>query len=129
MNIIVNPQLPIAIYRQIVDQIVQHLAAGQLLPGDQLPSIRSLSTQLRINPNTVIKSYRELELRGFAESRHGKGYFATVDSALKAHRGWHKRAREDLQSAVESACRMGVSSVEILEIVNETLKREDPGHE
>ena len=121
MNIILNPQSPIALYRQIVDQIVQHLAAGQLAPGDQLPSIRSLSTRLRINPNTVIKSYRELELRGFAESRHGKGFFTSGESASQARVGWGIRAREDLQSAVTAAIRMGISSAEICKIVDETI--------
>ncbi|MBN1296411.1 GntR family transcriptional regulator [bacterium] len=121
MNITINLQSPIAIYRQIVDQIVQNLAEEQLAPGDQLPSIRSLSTELRINPNTVIKAYRELEFRGYAESRHGKGYFAAGRAVARAREDWRERAREEIATVVVRAVRMGMEPKEVETIVQETL--------
>lgn len=122
MNISINSQSPVAMYRQIVDQIVQNLAAGQLVPGDQLPSIRNLSTRLRINPNTVIKAYRELELRGYAESRHGRGFFAADGATVQARRDWRGRVRESIRTAIFNAIRMGMQAPEIIEIVNETIE-------
>ncbi len=123
MNVRVNPKSPIAIYRQVVDQVVQNLAAGLLAPGDQLPSIRSLSTQLRINPNTVIKAYRELELRGYAESKHGKGFFAAEGSDVQAREDWQVRVRDEIESTVARAMKLGLSPSDILTIVNETLSQ------
>ena len=117
MNVVINSQSPVAMYRQIVDQVIQNLAAGQLAPGDQLPSIRSLSTELRINPNTVIKAYRELELRGYAESRHGKGFFAADGSAKQARDDWRVRARDEIRDAVTRAVKLGMKSTEIMDIV------------
>ncbi|HPQ39286.1 MAG TPA: GntR family transcriptional regulator [bacterium] len=122
MNIQINAHSPVAMYRQIVDQIVQNLAAGRLAPGDQLPSIRNLSTRLRINPNTVIKAYRELELRGYAESRHGRGFFAAGGAMDQAREDWRIRAREGIRVAVTDAIRMGMRSMEIRDIVNEIIE-------
>lgn len=65
----------VPIYRQIVDQVCRAIAAGQLEPGDQLPSVRALAEQIVINPNTVRKSYSDLIREGVLESQHGKGVF------------------------------------------------------
>jgi DNA-binding transcriptional regulator YhcF (GntR family) len=62
-------------YRQLVDQIRQALVAGVLVPGDQLPTVKEIVTHLAINPNTVSKSYRELEHEGLVEGRPGAGTF------------------------------------------------------
>jgi len=71
----VDPHSDIPIYRQMVDAIVAAIEAGEIRIGDKLPSIRELSAKLKINPNTTAKVYRELELRGFLESRAGAGCF------------------------------------------------------
>ncbi len=63
------------IYEQMVSAVIAAIDAGQLDIGDKLPSIRSLAAELGINPNTVARVYRELELRGFVESRSGSGSF------------------------------------------------------
>jgi GntR family transcriptional regulator len=62
-------------YLQIAQQIRHALVAGVLLPGDQLPTVKEVVTQLAINPNTVFKSYRELEHEGLVEGRPGAGTF------------------------------------------------------
>ena len=62
-------------YLQIAQQVRQALVAGVLLPGDQLPTVKEVVTQLAINPNTVFKSYRELEREGLVEGRPGAGTF------------------------------------------------------
>ena len=63
------------IYEQILESLRQQIRAGVLLPGEQLPSVRELSARLSINPNTIQRSYRELERTGWIVSQPGKGSF------------------------------------------------------
>ena len=65
----------IPVYKQIIASIVTAIELGELQSGDKLPSIRELSSQLNINPNTTAKVYRELELTGMIESQTGRGSF------------------------------------------------------
>jgi len=62
-------------YRQIMDQVAAALARGALKAGDQLPTVRQLAVDLSINPNTVVRAYRELEIRGVLETQQGTGTF------------------------------------------------------
>lgn len=62
-------------YGQIVQQVRQAVRLGRLLPGDQLPTIKDVVAKLAINPNTVLKAYRELEVLGLVDSRQGRGTF------------------------------------------------------
>jgi len=71
------------VYLQIQAQLERRIAAGALAPGDALPSVRALAKQLRINPNTVVRAYRELEFRGLVETRHGEGTFVTKDAGVQ----------------------------------------------
>src|SRR6266404_14671 len=65
----------VPVYRQIIDQVIGGIAAGTLACGDQLPTVRQLAVDLSINPNTVIRAYRELEIRGMLETQQGTGTF------------------------------------------------------
>jgi GntR family transcriptional regulator len=67
----------VPVYRQIMDQVLGSIAAGRLVDGDQLPTVRQLAVDLQINPNTVIRAYRELEIRGFLDTQQGSGTFIT----------------------------------------------------
>jgi GntR family transcriptional regulator len=62
-------------YRQIIDQVATAIARGAVVAGDQLPTVRQLAVDLSINPNTVIRAYRELEIRGVLETQQGTGTF------------------------------------------------------
>src|ERR1022692_1352341 len=75
MQLIVNPADGLPIYRQIMRQITEAIAAGRLKSGDQLASHRDLSEQLVIAPLTVKKAYDELEALGFIETQRGRGTF------------------------------------------------------
>jgi len=86
------PQLDLAsgvpAYRQIIDQILGAIASGTLRGGDQLPTVRQLAVDLSINPNTVVRAYRELEIRGILTTQQGIGTFITtqpvpVDEAVR----------------------------------------------
>src|SRR3989475_10670688 len=65
----------VPVYRQIIDQVTGGIAAAALAPGDQLPTVRQLAVDLSINPNTAIRAYRELEIRGVLETEQGTGTF------------------------------------------------------
>ncbi len=65
----------VPVYRQIIDQVNAGMATGSLKPGDQLPTVRQLAVDLAINPNTVVRAYRELEIRGVLETQQGTGTF------------------------------------------------------
>ena len=68
----------VPVYRQIIDQILGGIASGALSPGDQLPTVRQLAVELTVNPNTVVRAYRELEIRGVLSTQQGVGTFITT---------------------------------------------------
>ena len=65
----------VPVYRQIIDQVMGGMAAGTLAGGHQLPTVRQVAVDLSINPNTVVRAYRELEIRGVLETQQGTGTF------------------------------------------------------
>lgn len=75
MKITIDHHCDVPVYRQMVNALITAIQTRQIAIGDKLPSIRELSSMLGVNPNTTAKVYRELELRGFVESRAGSGSF------------------------------------------------------
>jgi GntR family transcriptional regulator len=65
----------VPVYRQLIDQVQGAVAAGALAAGDQLPTVRQVAVDLAINPNTVLRAYREMEIRGLLDSQQGTGTF------------------------------------------------------
>ena len=65
----------VPVYRQIIDQVQAGVATGALGPGRQLPTVRQVAVDLAINPNTVLRAYREMEIRGVLETQQGTGTF------------------------------------------------------
>jgi GntR family transcriptional regulator len=70
-----DPRSGVPYYRQIIDQIRYGISAGQLKVGEQLPTVRALSVELSVNPNTISKAYRELEIKNVLETQQGTGTF------------------------------------------------------
>lgn len=68
----------VPVYRQLIDQVLIAIASGQLGSGDQLPTVRQLAVDLSINPNTVVRAYKELEIRGMLSTQQGTGTFITT---------------------------------------------------
>jgi len=92
----------VAAYQQLVNQTKHALRLGLLQPGDQLPTVKEAVATTSINPNTVLKAYRELELGGLVEGRRGVGTFVCAvltqpdaDQLRDELAGWMRRARED----------------------------------
>jgi GntR family transcriptional regulator len=76
-----DPQSGVPVYRQIIDQVLGGIASGRLQVGDQLPTVRQVAVDLAINPNTVVRAYRELEIRGTLETQQGTGTFIAQKEA------------------------------------------------
>lgn len=79
-----DPHSGVPVYRQIIDQVLGGMASGALRGGEQLPTVRQVAVDLAINPNTVVRAYRELEIRGVIETQQGTGTFIS-----------HKRIKQD----------------------------------
>jgi len=120
----VRSQVPI--YTQIVEQIRLRVASGQLRPGDQLPTVRQLATELRVNFNTVARAYRQLDEAGLISTQRGRGTYIwepPTGAALEALRreGLAERARV----FVEEARRDGYTDSEITRAVQAALSGGD----
>src|SRR5215472_1286636 len=94
----------VPVYRQIIDQVLGGIASGVLAPGAQLPTVRQVAVDLAINPNTVSRAYRELEIRGVLETQQGTGTFV---SRQKVKRDVVERRRQLTQIVSEFLSRAG----------------------
>ncbi len=112
----------VPVYRQIIDQVRGGMASGTLAAGDQLPTVRQLAVDLEINPNTVMRAYRELELGGMLETHQGTGTFI---SDKKVSRNNAERERQLDQLAGEIAARAGAAGFTIDELL-ERLRELSP---
>jgi DNA-binding transcriptional regulator YhcF (GntR family) len=105
----------VPVYRQIVDQVRGGIASGSLTEGDQLPTVRQLAVDLSINPNTVMRAYRELELGGLLETHQGTGTFI---SEKKLERKSAERERQLVQMANEFAARAGAAGFTLEDLID-----------
>lgn len=113
MQIIINNSSMIPIYEQIVEQVKKGIRTGQLKENDLLPSVRSLSKDLKISALTVKKAYDVLESDGFTVTVHGKGsYVAAVNPALLLEEQ-KKEVETDFERAIQKGRRYGLSDKEI----------------
>jgi len=103
----------VPVYRQIIDQVMGGIAAGALSAGDQLPTVRQVAVDLAINPNTVVRAYRELEIRGALETQQGTGTFI---SRKKVKRDDVERQRQINQLVSEFVSRAGAAGFTIEEL-------------
>jgi DNA-binding transcriptional regulator YhcF (GntR family) len=106
----------VPVYRQIIDQVRGGVAAGTLAAGDQLPTVRQLAVDLAINPNTVLRAYRELELGGALETHQGTGTFI---SEKKMSTNNAERERQLGQLAGEFAARAGAAGFTVEELLDQ----------
>jgi GntR family transcriptional regulator len=104
----------VPVYRQIVDQVRGGVAAGALAVGDQLPTVRQLAVDLSINPNTVVRAYRELELGGLLETHQGTGTFI---SEQKIRRGASERARQLAGIVDDCVARAGAAGFTVEDLI------------
>jgi GntR family transcriptional regulator len=102
-------------YRQIIDQVLVGIASGALKGGDQLPTVRQAAVDLSINPNTVMRAYRELEIRGILTTHQGTGTFITP-SEVKPDEAERQRRLSVL--AGEFAARAATEGFQVQEVID-----------
>ena len=118
--ITINFQSRTPIYQQIYDDIVRLIALGVLKEDTKLPTVRSLAVETGINPNTVSKAYKMLEMDGITYSVVGKGSF--VSDKLSQSDAIKTREEEKTKKRISEAYKNGLSKNEIIDIVNEVVK-------
>jgi len=109
----------VPVYRQIIDQVMGGIATGALTAGDQLPTVRQLAVDLSINPNTVIRAYRELEIRGVLETQQGTGTFISHKKPPRDDAERHRRLDQLVGEFVARAGSAGFTVEELLEQLHE----------
>ena len=106
-------------YRQIIDQVLGGIASGALHPGEQLPTVRQLAVDLAINPNTVVRAYRELEIRGVLSTQQGTGTFLTDKKPPVDGRDRERRIAQLCGELLSKAGAEGIELSAIIEYLNE----------
>ena len=122
----VNPSGDLPIFRQIMRQITDAIAAGKAGPGERLPSHRELAAQLVIAPLTVKKAYDELEREGLIITMRGKGTFVAERPRVPGPGERRKRLRETAQQLLSQAALSGVPLSEVVDLLKEMQRRMKP---
>ena len=122
-----NPSSGLPLYLQLMEQVKHAVETGALREGDQLPTIRKLAEELVMNPNTVVRAYRELVHEGVLELRHGSGAFIRATAGGRAsviHKG-----QAVAHAAVERLVALGLTEDEMRRVLESELAQVRPGAE
>lgn len=114
MDYRIDSKSGVPFYRQIIEQVKFAMARGDLGPGDQLPTVRQLSVDLSINPNTVIRAYKEMEIEGLLETHQGSGTFVTSQRPEIDHIERQRMLDQILTEMLARASSYGLSLDEVL---------------
>jgi GntR family transcriptional regulator len=104
----------VPVYRQLIDQVLGAVATGLLLTGDQLPTVRKVAVDLAINPNTVMRAYREMEIRGILDTQQGAGTFIAEQKTAAPK---EERERQLAQLVGEFISRAGLLGLTLEELM------------
>lgn len=126
MQIHISPNDGVPIYLQIVNQVKYQVASGRLAPGVEMPPIRVLAEQLLVNPNTVARAYRELELAGVVTKRRTTGTYVSGAGSPLARRERVRILTERVDALLAEARQMNIRTEEIVELLRQ---REDAMNE
>ena len=114
----------VAVYVQIENHIQFAIASGKLKATDQLPSVRELSERLGVNPNTVAKAYRDLEVMGLLYTRRGMGVFINKGVEAQCKEECRRRVLERLHESTSEAKSSGMAKKDILEVIDKSMSLE-----
>lgn len=112
------------VYEQIINQIEKLIVAGLMKEGEQLPSVRSLSLQLSVNPNTIQKAYGELDQKGIIGSVPGRGCYV-MPGAGEILKGLARKRLPDITALAGELISAGVTKEEIIEAIELATKKEE----
>jgi GntR family transcriptional regulator len=113
MPLHLNPASGVPLYLQLIEQVKHAIATGAVRAGEQLPSVRQMAEDLVINPNTVVRAYRELDYEGVIELKHGSGAFIRETVVPSA------KLMQKAQAVVQTA----VARLESLDLTEEEIRR------
>lgn len=114
------------LYEQILDQVRSAIAKGDMKLGEKMPSVRELALELRMNPNTVMRAYQELERDGLTEKRRGQGTYVTA-SAERVQSFRSDLAAKYIDSFLEQMTSLGISLDEIQGYLNQKYTTDEGG--
>jgi len=123
--IVVDTNSGVPVYRQLMDQIKFHIASGLLGPGDELPSTRTLSAELGVNPMTISKAYSYLEKEGVVERRPGRPLVVRALEDEEAGSRKMDRLRHSLAPTVTVVRQLGIGASEALDLFGRMLQEGD----
>ncbi|MBE7150518.1 GntR family transcriptional regulator [Bacillus mycoides] len=121
-----SPNIPI--YVQVMEYIKKEIVTGRLAPGDKIPAVRELAGELQVNPNTIQRTFQELEREGISETRRGTGRFVTMDEE-KITEIRKEMAKELLDNFINGMNNLGFMEEEVLSILRSSLEKKKEGNE
>jgi GntR family transcriptional regulator len=120
----VDPHSGVPIYLQLIAVVKRSVALGVLVPGEQLPTVKQLATTLTVNPNTVARSYRELERDGVIETSPGRGSFVRSNgSGSISNKAVSDVAAAAIDGAVREAKSIGLARADVAQLIDQVLDR------
>ena len=120
-----DPRSGVPVYRQLIDQVQAGIAAGVLASGEQIPTVRQVAVDLEINPNTVLRAYRELEIRGILDSQQGTGTFIAERKAPQDEAEHGRQLEQLVGDFVARAGAGGFTVRELMDKLRERLPEQD----
>lgn len=118
MDLAINIYSNVAVYVQIENQIRAAIASGKLKSGDQLPSVRELSEKTKVNPNTVAKAYRDLEVMGLLYTRRGMGVYVNKGVQAACRKNCTQETIGRLFEVIQEGKNSGIPKADLIKIVN-----------
>jgi len=121
----VDPRSSTPLYGQIKREIRRAVGMGVLQPGDQLPRVRELAVELRVNPNTVARAFRELQAEGLLVARQGSGTFVSEDAAEVSREQQREALAEMVADLARTAANLGIEADDLLGMVEDAARSVD----
>ncbi|MDR6226686.1 GntR family transcriptional regulator [Desmospora profundinema] len=118
----IDPRQDTPLYQQLVQNVKAAIAKGVLSEGDRLPSVRDLAGMIHVNPNTIAKSYRELEREGIIETLRGRGTFVAVQSIQGSREEKKAMLKEKLQPILVEAHYLDIDEEEMAAFIEEIIR-------
>jgi GntR family transcriptional regulator len=118
-----DPKTGIPFYRQVIDQIKFGIAAGNLKVGEQLPTVRALAVELKVNLNTVAKAYKELEIQKILETQQGTGTFVNTNKVHVSNKERENKLKEICNEFTSIAFSYGFSVKDIVDQLQKTKRK------
>lgn len=123
INFVLDPKAGIPFYRQIIDQIKYGIVSGNLKTGEQLPTVRALAIELKVNLNTIAKAYKELEIQNILETQQGTGTFIRKIDVRIPEKEKNKKLQDICNEFVTIAHSYGFSVDDIISQLKKQLKK------